>query len=87
MCNKTLTPHDNPVVQSLTKAALDEEEAAQAAAVHEVLSVVSGEVAGSLLESLKSEVDTLVEELRLELTAGAEHDQEREVEQALQVRN
>lgn len=75
------------MLQSLTKAALDEEEADRAAAVHEVVTVLSGEVASSLLESLKSEVDTMVEQLRLEVAAGAEQDQEREVEKSLQVRS
>lgn len=64
---------------------MDEEEADRAAAVQEVVTVLSGDIAGSLLESLKSEVDTLVEELRLEVAVGSERDQEREVEQALQV--
>ena len=78
-------PNDDAVLQSLTKAALDEEEADRTAAVQEVVTVLSGDIEGSVLESLKSEVDTLVEELRLEVAVGVEHDQEREVEQALQV--
>ncbi len=82
---KTQPSDDRTVLQSLTKAALDEEEADRAAAVHEVWSVLSGDAAGSVLDSLKCEVESLVEELRLEVAAGAEHDQEREVEQALQV--
>lgn len=73
------------VLQSLTKAALDEEEADRAAAVHQVVTVLSGDVAGSLLESMKSKVDSLVEELRVEVAVGAEHQQEHEVDQALQV--
>lgn len=53
--------------------------------MHEVVTVLSGDVAGSLLDSLKSEVDTLVEQLRLEVAVGAEQHSEREVEKALQV--
>lgn len=73
------------MLQGLTKAALDEEEADRAAAVQEVVTVLSGDIAGDLLESLKSEVDSLVEELRLEVADGAEQEQERQVQQALQV--
>lgn len=73
------------MLQSLTKAALDEEEADRAAAVDQVVTVLSGDIAGSLLESLKSEVDSLVEELRVEVAVGAERQQEHEVDQALQV--
>ena len=73
------------MLQGLTKAALEEEEMDRAAAVQEVVTVLSGDTAGSLLESLKSEVDTLVEDLRLEVAVEVEQEQEREVEQALQV--
>ena len=73
------------MLQSLTQAALDEEEADRAAAVHELVTVLSGDVAGSVLESLKSEVHTLIEELRTEVAVSTEQCQEREVEQALQV--
>lgn len=77
---------DDAALQGLTTAALDEEEADRAAAVQEVVTVLSGDIAGGLLEILKSEVESLVEELRLEVAVGAEREHEREVEQALQVR-
>lgn len=64
---------------------MDEEEADRAAAVQKVMTVLSGDIAGQLLESIKSEVDTLLEELRLEVAVEADQKQEHEVEQALQV--
>ena len=71
-------------MQSLTKAAFDEEEADRDAAVQEVVTALSGEVEGSSLESLRSEVDSLVEELRVEVATSAA--QEHDVQQAGQVR-
>ena len=70
-------------LQSLTKAALDEEEAQRTAAVHEVLAALSGNIEVEALQSLRSEVDTLVEGLRLEVVVEAAQDQE--VEQVVQV--
>jgi len=70
-------------MQSLTKAAFDEEEADRDAAVQEVVTALSGEVEGSSLESLRSEVDSLVEELRVEVATSAA--QEHDVQQAGQV--
>ncbi len=63
-------------MQSLTKAAFDEEEADRDAAVQEVVIALSGEVEGSSLVSLRCEVDSLVEELRVEVATSAaqEHD-------------
>ncbi len=63
-------------MQSLTKAAFDEEEADRDAAVQEVVTALSGEVEGSSLESLRYEVDSLVEDLRVEVATSAaqEHD-------------
>ena len=69
--------------QSLTKAAFDEEEADRDAAVQEVVTSLSGEVEGSSLESLRCEVDSLVEELRLEVATSAA--QEHDAQQADQV--
>ena len=70
-------------MQTLTKAAFDEEEADRDAAVQEVVTALSGEVEGSSLESLRSEVDSLVEELRVEVATSAA--QEHDVHQAGQV--
>ncbi len=70
-------------MQSLTKAAFDEEEADRDAAVQEVVTALSGEVEGSSLESLRCEVDNLVEELRVEVATSAA--QEHDVQQADQV--
>ena len=63
-------------MQSLTKAAFDEEEADRDAAVQEVVTALSGEAEGSSLESLRYEVDSLVEDLRVEVATSAaqEHD-------------
>ena len=69
--------------QSLTKAAFDEEEADRDAAVQEVVTSLSGDVEGSSLESLRCEVDSLVEELRFEVATSAA--QEHDAQQADQV--
>ncbi|DBA74159.1 hypothetical protein WJX77_004162 [Trebouxia sp. C0004] len=67
-------------LQSLTKAAFNEEEADRDAAVQEVVTALSGEVEGSGLETLRSEVDSLVEELRVEVATSSA--QEHDVQQA-----
>lgn len=71
------------MLQSLTKAALDEEEAERTAAVQEVVTALRGNVESESLQSLRSEVDDLVEDLRLEVVAGAE--QGLEVEQVVRL--
>lgn len=63
-------------MQSLTKAALDEEEADRDAAVQDVVSALGGNAEGHALESLRSEVDSLVQELRVEVTVGAVQEHE-----------
>ncbi len=81
--------HDKTCVscalQSLTKAAFDEEEAGRDAAVQEVVTALSGDAEGNVLETLRSEVDSLVEELRVEVATSAV--QEHEAEQVVQVCN
>ena len=73
------------VLQSLTKAALDEEEADRTAAVQDVVAALSMNTETESLQSLRSEVDSLVEDLRLEVAAGAGAQQGLEIEQVVQV--
>lgn len=58
---------------------LDEEEADRDAAVQNIVSALGGNAEGHALESLRCEVDSLVQELRVEVTVDAV--QEHEVQQ------
>ena len=68
-----VTSQNLSVLQSITKAAFDEEEAYRDAAVHEVITALSGDAEGAAANSLKSEVEGLVNELRAEVAEAAAH--------------
>ena len=70
-------------LQSLTKAAFDEDEADRDAAVQELVTALSDTTEVQTLETLRSEVDTLVAELRVEVVTSAV--QEHDAKQAAQV--
>ena len=84
-CNsQPSTASDFADLQSLTKAALDEEEADRNAAVAEVVTALSGDAEGAAAESLRSEVEGLINELRVEVAEAAAQDYD--AKQAEQVR-
>ena len=61
-------------LQSLTKAAFDEEEADRNAAVAEVVTALTGDTEGAAAESLRIEIEGLINDLRVEVAEAAAQD-------------